>query len=154
MKKSDIKLALLRMGMGWLFLYAGWTKVVNPGWSAAGYLKGAKTFSGLYQWLASSANIEWINFLNQWGLVLIGVALILGVVVKLASFFGAVLMILYYFPILTFPMVGKHSYIVDEHIIYVLVFLLFMHTDAGKVWGLGKWFKRLPGVKGSCLAKM
>ena len=51
-KFSGISLAILRLAMGWLMLYAGITKVLNPEWSAKGYLTGAKTFTGFYQWLA------------------------------------------------------------------------------------------------------
>ena len=66
----------LRIALGWLFLYAGATKIFNPEWSAAGYLKIAKTLPALYQWLANSSNIGWGNFINRWGLALIGVSLL------------------------------------------------------------------------------
>jgi len=142
-------LSLLRIAMGWLFLYAGVTKVINPEWSAAGYAMSAKTFSGLYGWLASPANIEWINFLSQWGLTLIGASLILGIGVRLSSTLGAVLMLFFYFPILEFPMAGEHSYIVDDHVIYALVLAFFAVVKAGRYYGLEVWFekvflKRLP----------
>lgn len=125
--------------MGWLMFYAGITKVLNPEWSAAGYLRGAKTFSGLYQWLLQPEILPTINFLNEWGLTLLGVALILGLGVRLASVPGALLMALYYLPVLEFPYIGTHSYIVDEHIIYALVFLLLGALAAGRNWGLDSW---------------
>ncbi|MEK7148164.1 MAG: DoxX family protein [Patescibacteria group bacterium] len=137
-------LFLLRISLGFLFLYAGFTKVIDPGWSAAGYLKGAVTFSGFYQWLASSQILPFTNFLNEWGLTLIGVALILGVFVRLSAMLGAIIMILYYFPILDFPLVGEHGYIVDEHIIYATVLLLLGSLQAGRVWGLEKWCSSFP----------
>ena len=37
-------LFLLRVSAGWMFFYAGITKVLNPQWSAEGYLKGAESF--------------------------------------------------------------------------------------------------------------
>lgn len=46
---QKISLFLLRISIGWLMFYAGITKVLNPEWSAAGYLKGAKTFVVFYQ---------------------------------------------------------------------------------------------------------
>ena len=79
---------------------------MNPNWSAAGYLNNAKTFPGLYQWFASAGNIGWINFVNEWGLTLVGAALIFGLLVRWASIGGIFLMILYYLPILQFPIVG------------------------------------------------
>lgn len=137
-------LILLRLSMGWLFFYAGITKILNPAWSAGGYLNGAKTFTVFYQWLASPEILPYTNFFNEWGLTLIGVALILGVFVRLSSTLGAIMMVLYYFPILTFPKVGANSYIIDEHIIYVLVFLFLGAIGAGRNWGLENWCSNLP----------
>ncbi len=136
-------LFLLRVSIGWLFFYAGVTKVFDPAWSAAGYLKGAQTFAGFYQWLASPQILPFTNFLNEWGLTLIGVTLILGVFVRLSAFLGAVMMILYYFPVLNFPLVGEHSFVVDEHIIYTFVLLLLGFLKAGRAMGLEKWCSSL-----------
>ena len=145
-------LALTRITMGWLMFYAGITKVMDPQWSAAGYAKSAKTFPGLYELFASQGNIEWINFVNKWGLTLLGISLILGIGVRLSSSLGAVLMMFYYFPVLQFPYVGEHSYIVDEHIIYALLMVYFAIVRAGRFWGLEEWFgqtflKKLPRLQ-------
>jgi len=128
--------------MGWLMFYAGITKILNPTWSAAGYLKGAKTFTGFYQWLLSPDILPTINFVNEWGLALLGVSLIFGVFVRLSSVLGAVLMLLYYFVILDFPHPNAFSYIVDEHVIYALVLIFFAATRAGRVWGLENWLSQ------------
>lgn len=130
---------LLRVSMGWLLFYAGIIKILDPKWSAKGYIASAKTFPGFYQWLASENILPIINFLNEWGLVLIGVSLIVGFLTRWSSIFGALLMLLYYFPILNFPFAGQFSYIVDEHIIYALVFILFFVVDVGKYWGLDSY---------------
>ncbi len=137
-----VSLVALRIAMGWLLFYAGVTKIINPAWSAAGYLKGAKTFTGIYGWFASPGNIGWVNFLNEWGLTLIGLALIFGILTRYASWAGVLLMVLYYFPILDFPYAGEHSYIIDEHIIYALALILFAAADAGKYWGLDAFLPR------------
>ncbi|OHB23047.1 MAG: hypothetical protein A2939_05685 [Parcubacteria group bacterium RIFCSPLOWO2_01_FULL_48_18] len=139
---QKISLFLLRVSMGWLMFYAGITKILNPTWSAAGYLKGAKTFTGFYQWLLSPDILPTINFVNEWGLALLGVSLIFGVFVRLSSVLGAVLMLLYYFVILDFPHPNAFSYIVDEHVIYALVLIFFAATRAGRVWGLENWLSQ------------
>lgn len=139
-KKS---LFLLRVTLGWVFFYAGLTKVLNPAWSAAGYLKGAQTLSPLFAWFANPQNLPWVNFLNEWGLTLIGLALILGVFVRLASKFAILLMILYYLPILNFPYAGKNALIVDEHIIYIAAFMVLKKFDAGTYWGLKDKVKKV-----------
>ena len=130
--------------MGWLMFYAGITKVLDPAWSAEGYLKGAKTFAWFYQWLLSPQILPIINFINEWGLTLLGISLILGIFVRLSSLLGAVLMLLYYLPILDFPYPNPHSFLVDEHIIYIFVLLLFASLKAGRVWGLENWCSNLP----------
>ena len=143
-KQLKMAVFLSRVGLGILFFYAGITKVINPDWSAGGYLNSAKTFPGLYQWFASAGNIGWINFVNEWGLTLVGLALITGLLVRWASLGGILLMILYYLPILQFPIVGEHSYIVDEHIMYITVFLILISSNAGTFWGLDSWlYKRV-----------
>lgn len=127
---------LLRVSLGWLMFYAGVTKILNPKWTAKDYLLEAKTFPEFYRLLSEDNIIAVINVLNEWGLILIGVSLILGLFIRISAIFGVALMMLYYFPILQFPYAGKTSYIVDEHIIYSLVFLTLFAIEAGKYWGL------------------
>jgi len=141
---QKISLALLRVSLGWFMFYAGVTKVLDPAWSAGGYLKGAKNLAGFYQWLANPDILPAVNFINEWGLALLGVSLILGIAVRLSSVLGAILMLLYYVPILDFPYPNAHAYIVDEHIIYIFVLLFFAASRAGRIYGLEKWCASLP----------
>ncbi len=143
-KFGKVSLFLLRVSLGWMFIYAGVTKIVNPAWTSAGYMKGAKTLSGLYGWLAGSSLLPAVDFLNEWGLTLVGIALLLGVFVRLASFGGAALMVLYYLPILDFPYPNAHAFIVDEHVVYFFAFLTLAAFRAGQVWGLERWCASLP----------
>src|SRR3989344_2904866 len=136
-------LLIARLAVGWLMFYAGITKILDPAWTSAGYLGSAKTFSGFYSWFASPANIGWVNFLNEWGLTLIGISLILGLGVRLSSVFGALIMVLYWLPVLEFPYVG-HSFIVDEHIVYAAALMLLAALRAGRYYGLETWCSRLP----------
>src|SRR5687767_13570538 len=108
---------LLRLSMGWIFLYSGLHKIMDSSWSAAGYLNSAKNFPGFYHWLASPDMIQLTNALNEWGQLILGISLIIGLGVRYSAIFGAVLMMLYYF-VLPFPQTSAVSYIVDEHIIY------------------------------------
>ena len=144
MKFQNISLFLLRISLGWLLFWAGITKIMDPSWSAAGYLKGAKTFVWFYNWLLSPGILPIIDFLNAWGPTLIGAALILGIAVRLSSVLGAALMLLYYFPILDFPYPNPHSFIVDEHIIYGFALLALAAFRAGRAFGLENWCSRLP----------
>ena len=138
MKCQRYGMIALRITLGWYFLYAGFSKIINPDWSAAGYLNTAKTFTGFYAWLASPSMIDVVNFFNEWALLIIGLSVLLGIFVKWTAPVGAVMMILYYFPILTFPTAG-HGFIVDEHLIYAaaLMLLAAYHKENPE------WFKKL-----------
>jgi len=141
---QKISMFLLRVSLGWLFFWAGITKVLDPVWSSAGYLKGAKTFVDFYQRLATPDLLPFTNFVTEWGLTLLGAALILGIFVRLSSVFGSILMFLFYLPILQFPYPNPHSFLVDEHIIYIFALLALASERAGRVWGLENWCSNLP----------
>lgn len=145
---SKILLTILRLSLGWLFFYAGITKVLNPNWSAGGYLQGAKTFSDFYLWLASSDIVGMISLINQWSLTLLGISLILGVFVRLSSSLGIALMFLYYLPTLEFPLVGSNNFLVDSHVIYMLILALFVAVKAGRIWGIDGWLVKKVHIKG------
>ena len=137
---QKVTLFLLRISLGWYMFYAGITKVLDPNWSAVGYLKGAKLLPGLYAWFASPAVLPIINFVNEWGLTLLGVSLILGIFVRYSAPLGALLMLLYYIPLgIIHP--DAHSMVVDDHIIFILTLIYFMFADAGKTWGLDGYRK-------------
>lgn len=140
---QKISLFLLRISLGWMFFYAGITKVLNPAWSSAGYLGSAKTFPEFYQFMLQPAVLPFINFVNEWGMTLLGVSLILGAFVRLSSSLGILLMVLYYLPILDFPYPNPHSYIVDEHIIYIAALFLLIGFRAGHTWGLDALFSKI-----------
>lgn len=134
-----ISILLLRVGLGGLYLYAGLSKLINPAWSAVGYLNSAQTLPGFYAWLTRPEALPIVNFVNEWALFLLGVSLILGLCVRLSTIGGIALMVLYYLPILHFPYVGKTSFLIDEHVIFILALLLLNAWRAGRVIGLDKW---------------
>lgn len=72
-------IVVLRVLIGWHFLYEGVAKMMKPGWSAAGYLLQSRgVFSGLFRWMAGSPDVlAIVNPMNIWGLILIGLGLIL-----------------------------------------------------------------------------
>ncbi len=147
-KSQRVLLFLSRISIGWILLYAGISKLNNPAWSAAGYIKNAKSLPQFYQWLASPGILPITNFLNEWGMTLLGVALILGIFIRLSVVLGALMMVLLYIPILVFPKVGPNAFIIDEHIIYALLLLLLAAFKAGQVWGLENWIgNRLPFLR-------
>lgn len=132
-------LFFLRISLGWMFFYAGITKVLNPSWSAEAYIKGAKLLPDMYAWFASAKMLPIVNLLNMWGLTLLGASLILGIFVRWTSLLGILLMALYYLA-QTFPHVSPTAYIVDEHVIYSAALLVLCVFGAGRAWGLDSRF--------------
>ncbi len=137
--RQKISLVVLRVTMGWFMFYAGITKVLDPAWSAEGYIKGTKNFVWLYELFLHPVVLPIVNFINAWGLTLLGVSLVLGLLVRWSTIPGVVLMFLYYMAALDFPYPNSHALIVDEHIIYSLVLLLFFTMRVGEVWGLDRF---------------
>ena len=82
--------------------------MLNPYWSAAGYLKESRwIFSDLFHWMADNPTIlEAVNSANTWGLTLIGLGLVIGLFARLASIAGVFLLLLYY--VCNPPLVGLH----------------------------------------------
>ena len=124
-------LVVLRMLVGWHFLYEGVAKLSNPLWTYAGYLQASQGwFSGLFQGLpANPGMLSVVDNLNQWGLVAIGLALILGCFVRTASISGMVLLALYYlaappFPGLEYAIPTEGSYLFVNKILIEIAALL------------------------------
>ncbi len=90
---------VLRVAIGWHFLYEGISKLFISGWSAEGYLLNSTgPFSGFYQALATSPSLlNIVDILNVYGLILIGVGLFIGLWARYASVAGIALLTLYYF---------------------------------------------------------
>ena len=77
---QEAVLVLLRMGIGWHLLYEGLVKLLTPGWTSAPFLAESRwLFSGAFHWIvAHPAALRVVDLLNVWGLVLIGLALLVG----------------------------------------------------------------------------
>ncbi len=91
-------LVVLRLAIGWHFLYEGVVKVLNPNWSSLGYLMDSKgLFEGFFHNIAANPGLlSVMDFMNQWGLVLIGAGLIVGLFTRLAAYAGMLLLAFYY----------------------------------------------------------
>ncbi len=145
---QSTSLVALRILTGCFFFYAGISKVFAPAWSAAGYLMNAKTFAGLYAFFAQPGILPLVNFMNKWGLVLLGLSLIFGVGMRISTWLGSALMALYYFPILTFPYID-HGFIVDTHIILIAVLTVLRQTDQSREFGLKKNLEHIGSIRKS-----
>lgn len=148
---------MLRVAIGWHFLYEGITKLATPDWSAYNYLVNSTGFlSGFYNWLASSGVLMGVvDFLNMYGLVAIGLALFLGVFNRLSSIAGACLLMLYYFAYPPFGpslygVTGGNLYIVNSILVeaIMLVVLAFTRDKGYGLYALSSLFRGKESVDG------
>ncbi|WP_248515140.1 DoxX family protein [Salinarchaeum laminariae] len=144
---------LLRVAMGWIFLQAGlekWTangidgiqdQPLTGGFSAAGYLNNALHPDNPAQDLfAEMAGATWVDPLVVWGQILIGVALIVGILVRWSAFWGALMMLLFWLSHLQGGILAglpvEHGWVVDETVVYVLLLFGLAAIGAGRIFGL------------------
>ena len=147
-------LVILRMLIGWHLLYEGFTKLWSPGWSAAGYLSdSAGIFSGMFQAMAGSPGLmDVVNFLNIWGLILIGLGLLLGLASRWAALAGAVLLIMYYLshpPLIgvQYALPSEGSYLwVNKNLIEAVALIVIMLFPTEHIVGLARFFSRKPAA--------
>jgi uncharacterized membrane protein YphA (DoxX/SURF4 family) len=95
---KHIFLIILRVAIGWHFLYEGIVKLIDPRWTSASYLADAKwIFSGIFHSMVENTTVlAIVDFMNIWGLILIGLGLFFGLFTRTASVAGILLLGLYY----------------------------------------------------------
>lgn len=158
-------LALLRIVIGWTFLWAFLDKLLALGFSTGrtidektgaesvdrfgpdawinegnptyGFLAfGAKgPFKDFYTGIAGDG---WANWLFMLGLLAIGVAFLLGIFTWLAAISGAIM----YFMMWTVALPPENNPITDDHIIGMLVVIVLAAYSAGRYLGLGHWWEQ------------
>lgn len=143
-------LVTLRLLVGWHFLYEGVAKLANPYWTSAEYINQAKwlfqkTFTDL---AANPGAVTIVDQLNAWGLTLIGLALIFGILTRTAAVAGIVILLLYYivappFVGLSYAMPTEGSYlVVNKVLIEAAAMLVLLVFPTGHLYGLDRLFVR------------
>lgn len=134
----------LRVFIGWYFLYEGLAKVFTPNWSAYGYLIDSKgIFAPLFLQLAENpAMLSFINFVNVWGLTLVGLLLILGLFTRI-GYFGAIFFLAMFYlshpPLLhvnyILPTEGSYLWI-DKNLVMLVAVVVLMLFPTSRFIGL------------------
>lgn len=141
---NPIFFTILRVLVGWHFLYEGISKLVIPNWTCASYLMESKwLFSGFFHWIIGNPDVLKIaDLLNIWGLILIGLGLFLGLFTRVASIFGACLLALYYianppFMASSLPSEG-HYFIVNKSLIEAVVLIVLATFPKNYLWSFDR----------------
>jgi thiosulfate dehydrogenase [quinone] large subunit len=141
-----IAITLLRVFVGWHFLYEGLTKVTSTTWSAAGYMKASRgPLSDFFKWIASQPHLlDNANLITMYGLTIVGVLLILGLFTRLASLAGIGFILLFYLcnpPFVgyfyTIPTEGSYL-IVNKNMVELAALVVILVTGSGRFAGLDR----------------
>lgn len=106
---------------------------INGGSPTDGFLKFATKgpLADVYQGLAGNPLID---ILFMAGLCLIGLALILGIGIRIATISGVTLMLMMWSSML----LPENNPLIDEHIIYSIIMLGILSANRKQVWGFRK----------------
>jgi len=139
----------LRMTMAWTFLYAASHQVFVPSFSVVGFLQHTKTFHDVFVVFTTPTMAPVTTLLVEYGHLLIGLSLLLGLMVRVSAAFGVVLMIVYWFAHMDWPFIeNTNNFIVDYHLVYAGVLVTLIVRKAGHVFGLDSWAENLAFVRG------
>lgn len=145
---------IIRVYLGWAWLTAGWGKVTNPAWVGAdagtavgGYLRGAlgratgdsPTVAGWYAWMIEHLFLPvapLMSYLVAFGEVIIGIALILGLLTGAAAFFGGLMNVAFMFA-------GTLS---TNPLLFVLATWLVLAWRVAGWYGLDRWILPMLGA--------
>ena len=145
-KLQTLWLVVLRVIIGWHFLYEGLAKVTNPNWSSVGYLTDSEGFlKESFIGLASNQDVlAVIDFVNIWGLIAIGAGLILGMFTRVALWSGILLLVMYYLshpPFIGFdyalPMEGSYL-LVNKILIELVAMVVLLIFPTSKIIGIDR----------------
>ena len=145
-----ISVSLLRVLVGWHLLYEGLAKLAHSNWTSAAYLLDSKwIFSGVAKLIVTNPGLlSFVDILNMWGLTLIGLSLMFGLMSRWGSIAGACLLVVYY--IFHPPLVGleyskppEGSYLlVDKNLIEACALFVLVMFPTSHITGLDRFLNK------------
>lgn len=152
-------IVVMRVVMGWILFQGGITKVLDPEWTAAGFLQFAVPEGNPFMSLwAGFAGNPVIDFLVMWGLTLTGIGLILGALTRWNAFWGAFMMIMFWMASLQGGLAQglplEHGYVVNDHIVYAVLLFGLGALGAGRIAGVDAWLEKSDFVQNNRWLKL
>ena len=161
-----IAIALLRLSIGFVFLWAFFDKLFGLGYatpSERAWIHGGSPTKGFLSHVDvgpfqsafnSIAGTWWADTLFMLGLLGIGLAVMLGVFMNVSAIAGTLMMVLMWaaeWPLAQFTSTGEASGsthpFMDYHLIYALVLIVLAIIGAGRYFGIAPWWARVTGGK-------
>lgn len=148
-----VAITVLRVVVGWHFLYEGVAKLTATSWSAAGYLRQARgPFAGLFKSLAAQPNLlANADMITMWGLTIVGLLLIVGLFTRLASLAGIGFILLFYLcnpPFVgyfyTIPTEGSYL-VINKNLVELCALVVILTSGSGRFAGVDRILHRLFG---------
>jgi thiosulfate dehydrogenase [quinone] large subunit len=153
-------LAVLRIATGFIFLWAFLDKTfglgfstpterawINGGTPSQGFLNSDAVTGPLKPFFAAIAGPA-TDILFMLGMLGIGLAVMLGIGLRISAVAGTVIMVLMYLAEWPFTAnTASTNPLVDYHIIYALALIAVAVTSAGDTWGLARVWRALPMVR-------
>jgi len=145
-RSAMIAITVMRVLVGWHFMYEGIAKLTSSSWSAAGYLRQARgPAASFFRWLAAQPNLlAYADQITMWGLTIVGALLILGLFTRLSALAGIGFLVLFYaanppFVGYFYSLPSEGSYlIVNKQLVELGALLVIMVTGSGKYAGLDR----------------
>lgn len=146
-KSQQFVLVLLRILIGWHFLYEGLLKLLSPSWSSKRYLMSSESFmADFFAWLSSDALIGIVDFMTVALLLIVGLTLVLGVFEKIGILAGVALLTLFYLAHPSFPGIESAAptegsyFFVNKNLIELAALLVLWFFPTSKYFGLSQFF--------------
>ncbi len=141
-------MVLLRLFIGWHFLYEGIIKLYNPDWTSFGYLASAQgPFRSFFLWLTSDAMITIADWGNIIALTFVGLSLVLGIFEKWGAIVGACLLALYYLAHPSFPWVTQLNvegsyWFINKNLIELIACVVIYQIPTSEFFGLQRMLSK------------
>lgn len=154
-------IAFLRISLGLIFLWAFFDKLFGLGFSTCrdaktnvvatmcdkawinggsptdGFLKNG-TKGPLADYYHNLAGKQWVAWLFMTGLLLLGLALVLGIGLRIAAITGSILMLKMWAAALP----PANNPVIDDHIVYIFALFAIALANGEQKLGLGNWWAK------------
>lgn len=164
--KLFLVLGVARIALGCIFLWGFFDKLFGLGFATCrntdtgsvqvmcgdAWLNGASPTASflqfatdgplkdIFQSMVGNPVVDWLFML---ALLLIGLALILGIGVRIAVMSGSLFMLILWSSML----LPANNPLIDEHIIYILLLVAIYYANDQQRLGLGAWWRNQPMVR-------